>query len=381
MNSIRSLYIMDEIGDKMYSFEPNEEQQMLIDVAKRYAENDLRAAARDAEEECGFPQKVIEKGWELGILQASVPGEYGGFGERSAVTSVLAIEELAFGDMAGAIAVMAPSLFVTPILLAGSEEQKQEHIPPVIEAEWKPFTAAFIEYAYDFDPNEMKTTATKKGDSYVLSGEKRYVPFADQAEAMLVYANLDGQTQAFIVPGGAEGLKVGEEKEMMMGLNALPTFVVTLEDVKVSAANRLGGDEGHEIAPVLASAYVGMAAMAVGMSRASLEYASNYAKERYVLGSYIAQKQSIAFMIAEMAAEIEAIRLLVWEAAWHLDEGGEEADLCAYLALMGAIDMAMMVTDRGVQILGGHGYIREHPVELWMRNGRGIAMLTGMAIV
>ena len=313
-------------------------------------------------------------------MQASIPDQYGGFGERSALTSILALEELAWGDMAGAIAILTPSLFVTPILLAGSEEQKQQYIPEVVEAEWQAFTAALIEYHYDFDPCDLKTTATLEGGEYLLNGEKRFVPFADQAEAMLVYAKLDGVTQAFIVPKDTAGLEVGE-KEMLMGLNALPTFNVKLDNLKIPQANRLGGEHGHDFEPILASAQVSMAAIAVGVSRAALEYASNYAKERYVLGSYIAQKQSIAFMIAEMAAEIEAIRLLAWEAAWLIDQGDAEANRVAYLALMGAIDMALMVTDRGVQILGGHGYIREHPVELWMRNGRGIAMLTGMAMV
>jgi alkylation response protein AidB-like acyl-CoA dehydrogenase len=126
---------------------------------------------------------------------------------------------------------------------------------------------------------------------------------------------------------------------------------------------------------------VGLAALATGLSRAALEYACEYAKDREVFGVKAAQKQAIAFMIAEMATEIEAIRLLNWEAAWMLDNGKDEAGKQAYLALTGAADMAMMVTDRAVQILGGHGYIREHPVELWMRNARGIATLTGLAIV
>ncbi len=364
----------------MYSFEPNEEQKMLIDVAKRYADSDLRPAAHEAEEERGFDQKIIEKGWELGLLQASIPDAYGGFGERSLVTSVLAYEELAFGDMAGALAILAPSLFVTPILIAGTEEQKAEWIPPVIEAEWKAYTAAMIEYSFDYDPNDLKTSATLDGDFYILKGEKRFVPFADQAEAMVVYANLDGKTQGFIVPKENAGLEIGE-KESLLGLNALPTFTVILNNVKVPKANRLGGEAGHDFAPILASAQTSLAAVAVGVARASYEYARDYSKERFVLGSFIGQKQSIAFMIAEMAAELEAIRLMTWEAAYLLDKGDEDATNSAYLAIMGAIDMSMMITDRGVQILGGHGYIREHPVELWFRNARGIASLTGMALV
>jgi len=166
-----------------------------------------------------------------------------------------------------------------------------------------------------------------------------------------------------------------------MGLNALPLFAVNFDGVKIPLENRLGGEDGHDFAPILAASQISLAALAIGLAKASFEYSRDYAKERYVLGSYIAQKQSIAFMLAEMATEIEAIRLLNWEAAWQLDQGDPEAYHSAFLAYQGAVDMVLMVTDRGVQILGGHGYIREHPVELWYRNGRGIATLTGLAIV
>jgi len=215
----------------------------------------------------------------------------------------------------------------------------------------------------------------------VLNGEKAFVPYAKDAEAMIVYANLDGNTQGFIVPKGVAGLSVGEETEKLMSLNALPTYRVKLEDVKVPKANRLGGGEGHDFQPVLASMRVALAAMAVGVAKAAFEYSRDYSKEREAFGVKIAQKQAIAFMLAEMATEIEAIRMLTWEAAWKLDTGTEDAFTHAYLAATGAADMAMMVTDRAVQILGGYGYIREYPVEMWMRNGRGFATLIGLAIV
>ncbi|MBW8010511.1 MAG: acyl-CoA dehydrogenase [Chloroflexi bacterium] len=364
----------------MFSFDLTEEQQMLVDVAKRYSENDLRPAAHDAEEDGELPAKLVEKGWDLGILQASVPSEFGGFGEHSAVTSVLAAEELAWGDLAGALAVMTPGLFTIPILLAGSEEQKKTFLPKIVEGEWQPYTAAWIEPVFDFDPHELKTTAKLDGDAYILNGEKGYVPYAVEAEAMLVYANLEGETQGFIVTKDSAGLTIGE-REKLMGLNALPNYSLHFDNVSVPVENRLGGPDGHDVGPIIASAQVAMAALAVGLARASYEYSRDYAKEREVLGSMIAQKQSIAFFLAEMATEIEAIRLLSWEAAWMLDTANEDAFHTAYLAISGAADMAMMVTDRGVQILGGHGYIREHPVELWLRNGRGIATLTGMAAV
>ena len=361
----------------MYSFEPNEEQQMLIDAVSRYAEKDLREAAEEAEEHAKFPAGLIEKGWEMGVLQASIPEEYGGFGEYSSVTGALAAEELAYGDLPGAMAVMTPNLFVLPILLAGSEEQKQEFIPPVIEMEWKAYTAALVEKSFDFDPSDLKTTAVTDGDGFVLNGAKTFVPYATDAEAMIVYANVDGVTQGFVVPAGAEGLTVSEEANKLMSLKALPMYDVMLENVRVPAANRLEGD----FQAVLAASRVGLAAMAVGVAKASLDYAIQYAKDREVFGVKVAQKQAIAFMMAEMAMEIEGSRLMTWEAAWMLDTKNEDAYKSAYLAATSAIDTVMMVTDRGVQILGGHGYIREHPVERWMRNGRGFATFTGLMIV
>ena len=364
----------------MYSFEPSEEQRMLIDAVNRYALNDLRAKAHDADEDGLFSPILIEKGWELGILQASIPESYGGFGERSAVTEILAAEEMAWGDLAGTLAVMTPGLFVVPILLAGNEEQKQTFIPPVIEAEWQPYSAALIEPTFDFDACSLSTLAQEDGNDYILTGRKIYVPYAEGAQAMIVYARLGDQTQGFIVPKGVEGLEIGERMKLL-GIHALPTYAVNLNGVRIPKSNRLGGVDGHDFAPILDAMRVALAAMAVGEARAALEYSSDYAKDREVFGVKVAQKQSIAFMIAEMATEVEAIRLLVWEAAWMLDNAKPEASKSAYLALTGAIDMAMMVSDRAVQILGGHGYIREHPVERWMRNGRGYAMLNGIAIV
>jgi acyl-CoA dehydrogenase len=365
----------------MYAFEPTEEQKMLVEAVERFAAADLRPAAPDAEVGLAVPQKIVEKGWELGLLQASIPEAYGGFGDRQAVTGVLAVEELAFGDLAGALSVMGPSLFALPVLLTGSEEQKQEYLPKIAAGTWAPYSAALIEYAFDFDPTDLRTSATASANAYILNGEKAFVPFANDAPAILVYASLNGITQGFIVPRGTAGLTIADEREKLLGLNALPLYRVKLHDLKIPAGNRLGGGTGHDFEPVLASMRVANAATAVGLARAAFEYSRDYAREREAFGVKIAQKQAVAFMLAEMRTEIEAIRLLTWEAAWKLDQGRQDARIAAYLAATGAADMAMQVTDRAVQILGGHGYIRDHPVEMWMRNGRGIAMLTGLAIV
>lgn len=363
----------------MYSFEPSEEQRMLIDVSSRFAVNDMRPVAREAEERDDFSKKIINKGWELGILQASIPEEFGGFGEHSAVTSVLALEELAWGDLAGALAVMTPGLFVLPIFFAGSAEQKQKYLPGILEADWQPVTAALIEPQYDFDPNELVTTALREGNTYRITGKKIWVPFAKESEMMIVYANLDGVSQGFVIPVSSDGITIGD-RQKLLGIHALPLYPVSLKDVVVPEDSRLGGTEGHSMAPILQSAWVGMAALALGLSRAAFEFSRDYAKEREVFGVKVAQKQAIAFMLAEMATEIESIRLLTWEAAWMIDTENPDAYKQAYLAYTGAIDMAMMVTDRALQILGGHGYIREFPVELWMRNGRGISTLAGLVL-
>ncbi|MBE9474993.1 MAG: acyl-CoA dehydrogenase family protein [Chloroflexi bacterium] len=364
----------------MYAFEPSDEQKMLIDAIQRYSTNDLRPAAHDADETSHLPEDLVEKGWELGILQASIPEEYGGFGEHSALTGVLAAEELAWGDLAGAFAVLNPGLFVLPILLSGSEEQKEKYLPQVIEAEWRPYTAALVEPRFDFDPNALDTVASDNNDSYLLKGEKVLVPYAADSEAFIVYAKLNGKTQGFIVPAETDGLVVGN-RQALMGINALPLYKLKLDGVCVPKQNRLGDQPDHDFNSIIDASRVAVAALGVGLSKAAFEYSRDYAKDREVFGVKVAQKQAIAFMLAEMVTEIEAIRLLTWEAAWMIDEGKDEASKYAYLAYTGATDMAMMVTDRAVQILGGHGYIREHPVEMWMRCGRGIATFTGLAMV
>lgn len=360
----------------MYGFSPTDEQKMLIDAVARFSRSDLRIAAHDAEEEKKLPAKLISKGWDLGVLQASTSEEYGGFGDRSVVTGALAAEELAFGDLSGSFAIMAPGLFVQSVLLAGNDEQKKRFIPAVIDGEWRPYTAALVEPSYDFDPNDLKTSAQVDGDDYILNGTKTFVPYASESTAMVVFAKLNGNTRGFIVEKGAVGMQVSERIKLM-SLNALPLYQVRLENVRVSATHALPGD----FAPILAAMRVANASLAVGVARAAFEYARDYAKDRDVFGVKIAQKQAIAFMLAEMGIEIEATRLLTWEAAWKLDAGKEDAYTQAYLAATSAADMAMLVTDRAVQILGGHGYIRDHPVEMWMRNGRGFASFTGLAII
>ncbi|HWQ11404.1 MAG TPA: acyl-CoA dehydrogenase family protein [Roseiflexaceae bacterium] len=364
----------------MISFTPSEEQQLIVDTVRRYALERMRPAAHEADERRYTPDDIIAKGWDLGLLPSAIPEQYGGFGEEhAALTGALAAEELAYGDLAMALYLLTPNLFAIPILHCGTEEQRRTWLPPMSEGSFVPYTAAMIEPRWSFDAHAPNTTAERVGDYYEITGHKSYVPLAAESRAMLVYARERGTTQAFIVEAGAEGLVI-LEREQHMGIRALPTYEVRLDDVRVPASNRLGGERGCDLELLLNYSRVALASMAVGVARGAFEYARDYAKAREAFGKPIAQHQAIAFMLAEMAIEVEAARGLALEAAWTLDKG-QDATRQASLAKQYADEMALFVTDRAVQVLGGHGYIREHPVERWLRNGRGFATFLGLAMI
>ncbi|MGL4651282.1 MAG: acyl-CoA dehydrogenase family protein, partial [Caldilineaceae bacterium] len=207
---------------------------------------------------------------------------------------------------------------------------------------------------------------------------KTLVPLANEAELFLVYASEGGLTQAFIVPASAPGVKVGE-RVTMMGARALPVFQVEFANVSVPRASRLGGLKGIRIQQLLTVSRMSLAALAVGQARAAYEYALAYAKDRVAFGEPIAHRQSIAFMLANMRMDIDSARLMVWEAAWKFDNQ-EDVSRDAALAQQFAARMVLEVTDGALQVLGGHGYVRDHPVELWLRNGRGFAVWEGLVL-
>lgn len=366
----------------MISFTPTEEQDMLISTIRRYSENILQKQAHENDETNAIPHDTILKGWEIGLLPASIPESYGGFGEYSAVNNALALEELAYGDLAAALKILVPSLYAYPILFSGTEEQKARFLPLFGEEKPYPATAALLESRALFDPHDLKTTARFEGDHYILNGEKAYVPLAEGAEWVLVYATEGERVQGFLVEVGAtEGVKI-QSREKLMGIRGLDTYRVTLTDVRIPAENKLGGEAGINYQQLLNHSNVALAALAVGVARASHEYALNYAKNRVQFGKPIATKQAIAFMLAECRIEIDAARLLVWEAAWQIDQNRPADDItkAAALARTYADKMALFVTDCGVQVLGGHGFIREYPVERLLRNGRGFPAFTGLAL-
>lgn len=369
----------------MVSFEPSDEQKMIRDTIAAFAIEEIRPAARAADESGEIAADLIAKAWELGLVRGAIPETYGGYGDtRSAITGVIVAEELAFGDLAIALHALAPRLLAYPVLEMGTPEQRESVLNRFGTDAFVAGAAALIEPRFDFDPSALATVARRDGASYVIDGSKCVVPLATKADAILVYAAINpyaGQAgvDGFIVARETPGLTISE-REKNMGIKGLETYELTLKDCRVGAEARLGGANGINFNRLLSESRVAMAAMATGVSRAAFEYARTYAKERKAFGVPIATKQAVAFMLAEMAIEIDATRLLVWEAASRLDKG-KDALKESYQARNYGAQSSLMVADNAVQILGGHGYIREHPVEMWLRNARAFAVLDGIATV
>ncbi len=363
----------------MLDFRLDEEQQMLTDAIGRYSKEMVRKVYRDAEEDGELPDEVVQAGWEMGVLPTSIPEEFGGFGEYSAVTGAIATEEFAWGDLALTLKVMTPNLVAIPLMLAGTDEQKEAYLPTFCDETMPKVTAALTEPVIQFNPYRLATTAVADGDDYVLKGSKTFVPLAEDAAMILVYANENGKTQAFLVPADVEGLVI-EQKDKLMGIKALPTYMLTLNDVRVPLENKLGGADGIDFNLILTHSRIALGAAAVGVARAGFEYSRDYAKQRVQFGEPIAHRQSIAFMLADMATDVDEARLMVWEAAWLLDQGKDASKEAAIMKSY--VDrLVVNVADRALQVLGGYGYIREYPVELWLRNARGFATFDGLAIV
>ncbi|HVN84099.1 MAG TPA: acyl-CoA dehydrogenase family protein [Candidatus Binatia bacterium] len=361
----------------MVSFQPSEEQQLIRDTVASFAAEQIRPAAHEADETGAVPSALVQQAWELGLVQSTIPEAFGGAGEAiSAVSGGLVAEELAWGDLSIAMHLLAPRLLLYPVILFGTPEQQQQILPAFGSPDFRAATAAVMEPRFGFDLAELGTTARRKNGTYTITGNKCFVPLGGSAEQILAYArDEDGRVGAYLINKGAAGV-ARVEREQNMGLKALETDEIDFSDCAVPAAARIAGD----FPALMNRSRVALAAMAVGVARAAFEYARDYAKDRKAFGVAIAQKQAIAFMLAEMATEIDAARLLTWEAAWVIDRG-QDATREAVLAQRYAANMVMKVTDNAVQVLGGHGYIREHPVELWARNGRGFATFEGMAIV
>jgi len=362
----------------LIEFEPTEEQQLIVDTVRQFAANEIRPHAHDAAEARKLPASVLEQAHELGLVALGLDEAHGGGGDRSAVTGALIAEELAYGDLAIALAILSPSLTGLPVSEFGTEAQKAEILPALVGPTFRAGSLALVEPDLRFDPFRPATRATRVGGDYELSGRKCFVPWLDSGDQVLVMAMEGDGPQAFLVSRNAPGLSATAERNL--GLDALPTVELELDNVRVPASARLGGETGCDARSIVDRGRIALAATAVGVARAAFEIARDYAKQREAFGAPIATKQAIAFKIADMAIEIDAARLLVWEAAWLLDNGAK-ATREAVLASRQAAQVALVVTDGAVQVLGGYGYIRDYLPEMLHRNACGFTNFETLTLI
>jgi len=364
----------------MISFAMTDEQESARLAMRGFAAEGVRPLARDCDEAEAIPDSFFAQAWELGLTATQLPEAHGGYGAaRSPVTNAIVLEELAHGDATLAAATAAPSAFAYAIADCGTSEQRDAYLPALCGPRFHAAALAVAEPSPAFDAFAPRTAAARNGAGFVVTGTKCFVPLADRAGHFLVVARHGDRLDAFIVPRDAPGLTIAAP-EKNLGLKALATGTLTLDGVRVPESNRLGGAHGADVPRLLNHSRVGLAALLNGLARAVLDYCVPYAKERVAFGEPIARKQAIAFRLAEMHMEVESMRWMIWKAAGEL-EHGVDATRSAHLARAYAAEKAMWIADHGVQVLGGHGFIREHPVEMWYRNARTLGVLEGTVSV
>jgi alkylation response protein AidB-like acyl-CoA dehydrogenase len=358
----------------MIAFDLTDEQREMRDLAHRFAEKEIRPIAAEFDEQEKVPWEVIRKAHQAGFLSYYIPEKYGGGGITDMITHCLVDEEIFWGCAGVGTILGGTSLCATPILIAGTEDQKAKYLSLFCDPQQPKLGAfALTEPSAGSDPASLSTQARREGNAYVLNGYKTFITNAGIANIYVIFATVDislgyrGIT-AFIVEKDTPGLIPGK-KEKKMGIRASQTATLALEDLRVPVENRLGEEgEGFAIAmKTFEHTRTHIAIAAVGLARAAYEYALQYAQERVQFGKPIIKHQAIAFKLADMATQIDAARLLTWRAAYLADQGipcTKEASMAKAFAA----DVAMKVTTEAVQILGGYGYMREYPVEKWMRD-------------
>ncbi len=357
----------------MVDFKLTEEQLRLRELARDFAQREIKPLAAELDRDQRFSQEIVDKYHAIGMLHNAVPEKYGGGGLTSLEGCVVA-EELGAACAGVASYLGANILGLTPLLIAGSPELKTELLPKHCAG---PNLAAFCltEAGAGSDVASMRSTATRVGDEFVINGTKHFITNGGVASLYSVFANEQPELghkgiSCFMVPANTPGVSHGK-KEDKMGQRAADTREVIFENVHVPARFRLGkGHDGFKIAMMtLDDSRAGVGASAVGIARASLETAVTYAKERSQFGKPIAALQGIQFMLADMAMKVEAARLLVWQAAYLHDQGSRNTKESA-IAKCFAGDTAMQVATDAVQVLGGYGYMKDYPVEKYMRDAK-----------
>jgi len=364
----------------MVDFSLSEEQLFIQKLARDFAQKEMAPVAAEYDREAKFPWPVVRKAFEVGLLSTIIPEENGGAG-ADALTECIIAEELFSGCAGMGTTILANNLALAPIVIGGSAEQKERFLRPFTEV---PILSSFCltEPGAGSDAAGLRTRAVRDGDHYILNGVKRFITNGGVASQYTVFATTDPALRhkgilALVVPADTPGVSVGKEEDKM-GQRASNTTEVIFEDVVVPVENRLGEEgTGWTLAMrTLDGSRPGIAASALGIARAAMEAAVQYAKERQQFGRPLAAFQGIQFMLADMAIKIETARLMVWKAAWLRDQGlpnnFESSISKAY-----ATDIAMQVTTDAVQIFGGYGYTKDFPVEKYMRDAKLMQIYEG----
>jgi len=361
-------------------FTLSDEQKDIQEMARDFATKEIRPVAWELDKDSTWPQEIVDKAWETGLMNTHIPEEYGGPG-LDYFTGCLIEEELGWGCSGIGTSLTCNGLATAPIMLGGSEEVKKKYLSMLTE-EAKLASFCLTEPDAGSDVSGMKTTAVKNGDKYVINGSKCFITNGSHASYYTVYAKTDKEAghrgiSAFVVDRDLDGVTV-DKKEDKLGQRASNTATISFNDVEIPAENLLGEEnKGFKLAMMtLDRTRPGVAAMAVGIARAAFEFAADYSKERVQFGVPIAMHQAIQFMIADMATKVEAARLLTHKSGVLLDQGKRNT-LASSHAKRFAADSAMEVAVDAVQVYGGYGFIKEYPVEKLMRDAKIMQLYEG----
>ena len=363
----------------VFDLTPTDDERMLLEVVEDLATELLRPAAAAADEACAAPVEVLAAAQELGLPGLGVPEALGGImEERSAMAGTLVAEALAKGDMGLAVAALAPGAVATAIGLWGTEAQQQTYLPAFTGSDVPAAALAIAEPAVLFDPLIPATTAVRDGDGFVLDGVKSAVVRGAEAELFIVAARLDDTPALFLLESGTAGLEI--EADPSMGVRAAGLSRLHLTGVRVGGDALLGDTDGEAHRECLRLSRLAWCALAVGTGQAVLDYVTAYVNERQAFGEPISHRQSVAFMVADIAIELQAMRLLTWKAASRAARG-EDFTREVGLARQLCAEKGMRIGLDGVQLLGGHGFVKEHPVERWYRDLRAVGVMEGAVLV
>ncbi|MCW2648369.1 MAG: hypothetical protein JWP07_4478 [Pseudonocardiales bacterium] len=364
----------------LFDLTPTDEQLMIVAATTEFAAEQLRPAAAAADDACAAPDVLLKRSvTELGVTLVGVPESLGGMGSQgSTLTGVLVAEALAHGDMGLAVACLAPAAVTNALVRWGDATQQATYLPPFVGDDVPAAALAVLEPHPLFDPFALRTTARRTAGGYVLDGVKSLVPRADSAELFVVAADLEGSPALFLLESGTTGITVAAEPAM--GLRAASMARLVLDGVQVPARAILGGGDAANYADCIRLARLGWSALALGTAKAVLDYVIPYVNGREAFGEPLSHRQAVAFMVANIGIELEGARLVTLRAASRAEQGKSFAREAALSRRLTA-EYGMQIGSNGVQLLGGHGYVKEHPVERWYRDLRAIAVMEGVVLV